>query len=272
LLQEYKSKFPSWVNDSKYHDLCLTDDIDSLLSCSFLNYLRGYKINYFYNFRAIGHIEENSNPAIAVDMDIVKGKAWGNHVVMLNYEDSINEKCANLNAISKINRRNYFDKFCGSTLIQIMSYYDFDISQLSHEALMVLCCIDGLYFPFFPWKIDFRPTQRKWLQILEYPELIEIMESHKKSDFEEIKMKYNLDSKIITSKGYLNSEIDLESISKLFDMPVTLPNDNFKLLREFESCTKSLQKQNYLVKKDDIDSNIFSLAVTGRDYLSYSIN
>ena len=50
------------------------NDIDSLLSCSILKYIKGYDINLFYDFEGLYSIEETGNQAIGVDMILLKAK------------------------------------------------------------------------------------------------------------------------------------------------------------------------------------------------------
>ena len=271
MIKNIKEKFPSWVNDTDTnYTLCLSNDIDSLLSCIFIKQFKGYDISHFYTFNAIGQVrgyKHVPNSLIGVDIALETGKTWDNHVTMLHRNDKANPNSANLNAINKISMSNYFDKFCGSTLLQILSYYDYDISNLSEEGKMILLAIDGTYIPFFPWKIDFSGTIRNYLKQMEYEELIEVAERHTQAEFEGLIDKYNLNAIITIKKGYLHTDIDLAGLSKVFLMPIELPKDGFELLTEFEQDGVPLTKGNYNITKPD---GLFSIAVTGRDYYKYS--
>lgn len=46
--QEIKQKFPKWVDNNKKYYMCLTDDLDSLMSCILLEQIKGYEISHFY--------------------------------------------------------------------------------------------------------------------------------------------------------------------------------------------------------------------------------
>lgn len=267
--KDIKEKFPSWVNDTvaKY-SLCLSNDLDSLLSCIFLKLFKGYDISHFYTFNAIGNVrgyKHVPDSLIGVDIAVERGKTWDNHVTMFNRNDSVNPLSANLNAINRISRQNYTSKFCGSTVLQILSYYDYDLSQISEEGLMILMCIDSSFLPFYT---SFKDTGTYYMQeILQFPELVELTERHTQSEFEQLNRKYNLKVPITTKNGYLHTDIDLAELSKVFLMPISLPKDGFELLKVFKQDGVPLTKGNYNIAKHD---GLFSVAVTGRDYYKYS--
>ncbi|ABR48997.1 conserved hypothetical protein [Alkaliphilus metalliredigens QYMF] len=131
--EQQKRLFPEWTEDtSTNHTLCLSDDLDSLLSSIFLKQVKGYDISHFYTFKSISRSVEHGHATkdvIGVDVDFANGKCWGNHVTMLSPTDNCDSQCANLNITNMINKNNYTDKFCGSTLLQILSYYNVDISS-----------------------------------------------------------------------------------------------------------------------------------------------
>lgn len=267
--KEIKEKFPSWVNDTvTNYTLCLSNDLDSLLSCVFLKQIKGYDISHFYTFSAIGQVRGYKHvpkSLIGVDIALETGKTWDNHVSMFNRNDCINELSANINAINRISRQNYTSKFCGSTVLQILSYYDYDISKLSEEALMILMCIDSSYLPFYT---SFKPTGTHYMKdIFEFPQLVELTERHTEFEFEQLNRRYSLKAPITVKKGYLHTDIDLARLSEVFLMPMELPTDKFDGLAEFEEDGVPLTKGNYNIAKPD---GLFSVAVTGRDYYKYS--
>ena len=268
--KDIREKFPIWCDLGEVYTLCLSNDLDSLLSCIFLKQIKGYEISHFYKFDTIGKIQGHKHTAgslIGVDISLTKGKTWDNHVAMLSKDDKFNINSANLNIVNRISRDNYTSKYCGSTVLQILSYYDYDISNLSEEGKMILLAIDGTYIPFFPWKIDFSGTIRNYLKQMEYEELIEVAERHTQAEFEGLIDKYNLNAIITIKKGYLHTDIDLAELSKVFLMPISLPKDGFELLKEFKQDGVPLTKGNYNITKPD---GLFSIAVTGRDYYKYS--
>lgn len=267
---ELKKEFPQWVNNNEIgeFDLCLSDDLDSLFSCILLEEIKGYKINYFYNFYGLGEITRTKNFAIAVDVDLVQGKCWGNHTVLLSNHDKVNAECANINSILGISRSNYTKKFCGSTLLQIISYYDYDISNLSDEALLILLAIDSTYLSYY---FNEETCRYYLVELLELDRLYEILEKYPKQEFERVNRQYKLKSKIEIKDGRLVTNIDLKGLEKLFNVPFLLPKESFELVKEFKYCTKIFERNDFSVSKSDLENEIFSLAVTNKNFCCYSI-
>lgn len=241
--------FPRWTKSDEKYEMCLTDDLDSLFGCIILQQIKGYKISRFYSFNKLYNsksYKETKMKVIGVDMDLVEYACWGNHVTGIK-----NPRSANLNVISRIDKYNYTEKYGGSTLLEIISYYDYDISKLSDEAKMVLLCIDSAYLGYFYNDINMRIANHEYLcNVLELEELYLIQKRHTREDFEAIKEKYKLDEKIYYNKntGRLKTKIDLERLSLLFNLPFALPKDKF------------VKKDDYIVDKvyvDDYDNFVY---------------
>lgn len=270
MIKEIREKYPQWCgNEETKFDLCLSDDLDSLFSCIILNKIRSYEVKYFYDFNNIyekeNHDRENI-PCIGVDIDLIKGKCWGNHVTMLSANDNYNKQCANLNNILKINPNNYYTKFCGSTVLQIISYYNIDTSNLSEEAKMILLCIDSTFLGYW-----FNNGQwcKKYLEMLELDDLLDVLYWHDKQEFEQINYRYNLKSKIYIDddNGKLNTNIRLDKLEELFpNLSFVLPKINFECIHSFNYNTK----YNTNFNKNEI-KNLFSFVVTGKNKAKYSI-
>ncbi|ADL08043.1 hypothetical protein [Thermosediminibacter oceani] len=254
---EYKAKFPEWTKSDKYFDLCLSNDIDSLFSCKLLEKVKGYKINYFYDFNCLYKTENAINEAIAVDIDLIRGKCWGNHVTPF-----YNPEAANLNIIDSISHENYFDKYAGSTLLEIWSYYDIPLPQ-SEEAKMILLAIDSFYLGYYSQYFNDIISHAHYLNVLEMKEFEEILSRYKPKDFEEVKKKYNLNGKIWIDKDKkLASDIRLAELSELFDLDLTLPDIEFLPYYYFIPQT---------AKISTIGGKIFSAALVGRNKIKYSV-
>ena len=194
--KRFKEKFPTWVNDkeSKYN-LILGDDIDSLLSAIFLKSINpNYEINCFYDFSNLYQIESNNLESIGSDIDwshSIGKRCWSNHVTKINPNSSINPEAANLNIINGISRENYFRKYCGSTLLQIISYYDIDISKFSEEAKMALLCIDVSFKGYYSGFQNDNESNKYYLnEVLEFPELYNLQQKHSRQDFLDLIDKY----------------------------------------------------------------------------------
>lgn len=264
-----KNKFPKWCLSNKKFNMCLTDDLDSLSSCILLNKIKGYEITNFYSFNTLYDMENKTNTEklIGVDMDLAKYSCWGNHVTGIN-----NDKSANLNVIENIGINNYYSKYCGSVLLQIISFYDVDISKLSDEAKMVLLCVDSTYLMY-----NFNVANcKKWLvDILELPELFKLCKEHTREDFKELQIKYKLKSKIIVNEnGYLQTNINLQELSTLFNVSFFMPKNRFiENLSLKDVGINTSQYPNFIKKLNNEGKEVFSQAITNKNYikLSYEI-
>lgn len=242
--------------------MCLSNDLDSLFSCVLLKNILGYTINSFYDFE---YIYENSTGKnhIGVDIDLIQGKCWGNHVTLQN-----NKQCANINTILNIGRGNYTQKYCGSTALEIISYYNYDISNLSDLAKKILLCIDSTYLGYY-----FKGGQvcKNYLvDILELPELYNILENTPKQEFEEIINKYNLKSSIYIDYNRLRTDIRLKELSEIFGFKITLPKKEFIKNPNRLSVRNKKLIRSKKYELDKIDTNIFSAVLTYKDSLRYS--
>lgn len=261
-----KELFPQWCdNIEDYFSTMLTDDVDGLVSCALLNKIKGYNINYYYDFKNIYEIEESDDNSIAVDADIVGGKCWGNHVTMLSKDDTVNKSSANLNNIFKISRTNYTSKFCGSTAIQVWSYYDLPLPE-TEEGKMLLLCLDVGFKGHY--STNFKSTHNKWLEHLDFKELVEVLNRHTSQEFYALINKYKLASKIKLNKGILSTNINLSALEGFFNLDLSLPDGIFTKRNEFH--------RHYLVElisktytKKDLPK-IFSIALTFKNKVCYT--
>ena len=268
--KEVKKSFPSWIGNDKKYYMCLTDDIDSLFSCILLEKIKGYEISHFYSFSKLyrGTDYKGNIKLCGVDMDLCEGRCWGNHPTGFN-----NPNSANINVIKGIDTNNYFHKYAGSVLLQIISYYDVDISMLSEEALMVLLAVDTTFKQY-----AFNPSLAKYylVDVLELPQLYELCKEHKQKEFYDLIEKYKLYKKIsVGADGILKSSIDLNGLSELFNMSFCLPKNQFKCTHEY--IDKGLPLYQFNRFKADLEANggqIFSQALTKKNFikLSYSNN
>ena len=98
---EYINKFQEWWKENNYYDLILSNDIDSLFSCILLEQLKGWKINYFYDFKHIYNTEyaipQKRPIGVDIAINIKDFKCFDNHVVMLKPTDKINYSSINFN-------------------------------------------------------------------------------------------------------------------------------------------------------------------------------
>ncbi|WP_242833182.1 hypothetical protein [Desulfosporosinus acidiphilus] len=245
----------------------LTDDIDSLVSCALLKKIKGYETNYYYDFQTIYELKESDVPAIAVDCDLVNGRCWSNHVTMLSAKDSVNKKSANLNNIGKISRDNYFQKFCGSTAIQIWSFYDIPLPE-TEEGKMALLCLDVGFKGHYDSR--FIEIHSKYLKALGFPELIEVLERHTSTEFYDLIRKYNMASKIKLNKnGMLTTDIDIANLQCLFSLDLSRPDKPFYIRREFTRDWPTCLVNYKTYTKDDFPE-MFSVALINRNKVCFT--
>ncbi|WP_163289369.1 hypothetical protein [Clostridium sporogenes] len=256
--KEIKEKFPKFLEEDYNYSLCLSDDIDSFFSCLVLNKLKNYKIGWFYNFNSIYRAKDvEKKKCIGVDMDLVNGKrCWGNHVTIEN------PNSANLNTILGISRYNYTEKFAGSTLLTILSYYNVDLSQCTEKQLEVLISIDVAFKQYY---FNQNLFKKYYNDILEYPMFAEIIEKHDKDYFYNIIKEYRLNEHIyINEDGKLKTNIELGKLQEVFPkLSFNLPKNEFKKKRDFEIIQSTWQEHE--------QNEIFSCARTYKNKLRYSI-
>lgn len=259
-------KYPNFCNDeNEIYSLCMSDDIDSLLSCNLLTYIKDYKTEHFYDFKKFHSMINRSNKsAIGVDIALESGKCWDNHVVKVQSHDKVNPNSANINSILGFHRGNYTNKAVLSTLLQIISYYNIKISETSREQQMVLLAIDSAYLGHFNPR--YKDTQRKFLEMLDMGVLIDRIEKETKENFD--KVKNWLSGKIVMDKeGYLKTNLPLKQLQQYFpDFPIFLPDGQFKVVKEFSQSKNSVDLY-YPYKKP---GNLFSFALRNTNKMNYT--
>lgn len=256
--EKYKILFPNMNDIDK--GLILSDDIDSLLSCYYLDWYNWQQIVGFYDFSKLYLINDYKyNGVIGVDIDLVEGTTWGNHTTY-NY----NPKSANINNLLKIGTdKPYKDKFCISTVLTIISYYNIPIDDYSEEGKMLLLAIDSSFKGYWFNK----SLYTKYLKDFELDCLIPVLERHSKEEFNNIISKYKLNEKIKIKDDKLISNIELGDISKLLDIKLELPKiENLRTIFNFNK--KYINTYEY----NDFKSKyfIFSQAQTYKNSISLS--
>ncbi|WP_052416320.1 hypothetical protein [Paenibacillus sp. FSL R5-0912] len=260
---ELIAQFPQWCNNKEHgkFNLCMSDDLDSLFSCAILNQLFGYEVKYFYDFNSIYSTEHIHKPTVCVDIAVEQGMTWDNHVVKIMPNDKVNTESANINAINGINRRNYFTKYAGSTLLQIISYYNIPIPK-SREARLILLTIDSSYMGHY--SKDFKDTHSRYMEQLELYDLIDTLEHETSTQaYYDVKRKFNLNGKILVNNGHLETTIDLAAMQGLFDVDLKLSEESFKKSYAFENRGRH---SAIGISKP----SVFSFALTGKNEFKYT--
>ncbi|XZI99837.1 hypothetical protein ACSXEC_04810 [Clostridium perfringens] len=279
MIESLKVKFPSWVKDIEKNPLILSDDIDSLMSYIFLRDHFNCKVRYYYDVNGENWTHKlykqkgydygfDTKKAIAVDLALEGYRCWDNHVIKVRDTDNTNKLSANLNVIDNIYLDNYTNKWCVSTYITILSYYNIDISKWNREQLAILCSIDGVYYPFRSER--FKTIAAKHLKDLGYEFLIEFIENNIEY-IEQIKKELNLDGKIKVKDGKLTTDIKLDKLSDIFNTDISLPNYTFQLrstLTKRRTDVKSKENvEKYLIGDKKLRN--FVLVSTSKIIYSY---
>lgn len=269
---KYLEQIPKWyTSEVTQFDLILSDDIDSLSSCEVISQAKGWNIEYFYNFNGIGTTRNGTNEKVGVDIALCKGKTFDNHVVMLNRDDEFNPESINPNIINQLSRGNYTTKYSGSTLLLVWSLYNRPLPK-SEEGKMILLAIDSTYKGFYNYNPTFRNANKYYLcDMLGLDELYECQQRHTQSEFEKVKRKYNLTSKIVADKGVLSTGLKLDEISEEIELDIQLPTDKFYKYELYETYEDILSPNTrHSMGIEDLSNIPFSLAVTYNDTVKYS--
>ena len=245
------------------YDLILSNDIDSLYSCILLKQTKGFEINYFYDFRNLYQSKQSQNEYIGVDIDFMEGYCISNHVTRLSEQDKYNPKALNLN--NTITNDTYKGKYSGSTALYLHRLLKFPLPT-TEQGKMILLAIDAGYKGFY--NPDFRDIHKHYLvDVLEFEELYYICQKYCIDDFISIIIKYNLNGKIWFNNGGLQTNIKLKELQEVLGLPFFMPKNKFTKIKEFEYITKPISNEK---TKEELDSNIFSLALTRKNYVNYS--
>lgn len=279
-----------WIDSTDEYGLILTDDLDSLLSCAILKYVKGWSIEQAYIFKAnkpivkskdaqlydyLGTIKDATHESIGVDLALTAGKCFDNHLTQFSYGEKINPESINLNRVQNIYRQSYSKKYNLSTVLLLWSLYDLPKEGLSDELMMLLIAIDGSYEGFF--------TDARWVgihefwirDVLDLPEFLECERRHTYREFKAIREKYNIHKghgKITLSHGLLVTDIDLEAVNDTLgwetDIQVELPAYKFYKKAVFKDNIAKIEGYPSSVKT--ICDNPFSYALTGKYAVNYS--
>lgn len=259
--------FKNWYNElDNTYNLMGSNDIDSWGSICFLYNKFGCKMDLFNSFSTIYHRENISTGSVTpqslvgIDVDLTKNKCFGNHVTYLQNPDVIS-----LDKGVPYGCREYFSKFAGSTLVTILSIYNYDLKDFSEQQLEVLISVDTAFKQYYFNKDLFRYYYE---DVLEYPIFVDIVSKHDKQYFYDIIKEYKLHENIkVNENGYLETKIELDRLGDLFDIDLSLPTERFKEFYSMQTVGKPLHE----FKRTVNEKKIFSSACTGKDYVMASV-
>jgi len=260
-----KEQFPEWCTDNKEYATVLSNDIDSLIGCTIEKVARRNSVNFFYDFNSI-YIKDKSvrSPSLGIDIALTKGKCWDNHVTLMNSCSDVNPNSANINSIFKISRENYFDKYCMSTAILMWSYYDLPL-PVTKLGKMLLLCVDVGFKGHYDDR--FKDLHTKYLELLGYQELIDLLNGTSKQEYYDLIDKYKLYKHIeLNEQGYLHTELPLKELSKELGMELQLPEGNFTEKYAYNSNGGEINVN----ENRQLSNHVVSFALTGHKYYKYT--
>lgn len=289
LKENIKKTLPEWYKDktNKYHTI-LTDDLDSLLSCTILEHEMGWNIEEIFLFKKSvkGHEGQDlkgktknvtQSEGIGVDLALHKGKCFDNHVMRMSENDYKNEESINPNLIEQVTRNNYTDKYAGSTVLLLWSLYDLQKQGLTDEAMMILLAIDSAYLGYYDDRYR-RHIKHYLIDILDLPEFYRCIERHTKKEFEDIKKKYRMGEKISMKKGYAITKIDLDGINDVLlwdtstNLEIKLPENRFYCDSYYIDVVQDIDYRKKVKTYDDvIKQEPYCYALTRKNLLNYSV-
>ncbi|MEY8415643.1 hypothetical protein AAK964_05030 [Tissierella praeacuta] len=265
-----KKGFREWYKDlDSTYNLMGSGDIDSHFSTVLLSDWFGCKMDLFNSFSTIYHRENididsvRPHTLVGVDVDLTKNKCFGNHVTYLQNPDVIS-----LNKEIPYGCQEYFSKFAGSTLVTILSIYDYDLNKCTKEQLEVLISVDTAFKQFYYNKNTNELFRYYYGEVLEYPEFIEVVEQYPIEYFYNIIKEYKLHESIrVNENGYLETKIELDRLGELFNMDLSLSTERFIPFYNMQTVGKNLYDFKRTVDKD----KIFSSACTSNNYVMASV-
>lgn len=278
--KEIKEKFPTWCEDTEgKYDCIMSDDIDSLMCAVVQEKVFNNKVKYFFfsdsqsrNTQKCYKVKDHKTiyeRMLGLDIALEgKWRTWDNHVVKVSQDDIVNKNSANLNIALDIYRNNYTKKACVSSFITMLSYYDIDISSWSKEQLLILCAIDGLYYPFQNTYFEKQATEN--LKILGYEFLVGFIKENI-SEIKKIKDKLRLDGKIwVNKEGKLETNIKLDQLSQIFGFEIKLSDEIFIETKTLTKNFDRITKETLVEKLKRENKALFNLALVKKDFYVYS--
>lgn len=269
--KEFKEKFPQWIHEENDLTVCMSDDIDSLVGATILKQVKGWDVEHFYDFHNLFSTDEtDKRKAVGVDIALVKGKTFDNHVTMLSSTSQPNTNSANPNIIEGISRDNYTSKYAMSTALLLYALYDIPLPSTEDGKLMLMA-IDSSFLGYYK---GFKKVQCEWLEKMGMEEMIRLQERHNLRDFLDMKLKYNSSAKIfLNDEGVLETRMQLDGISNLLALDISLPEKEFHVRKQFSRTGFDMKRES--TYENEVIENYyepFSYALTGKNNLQMTLN
>lgn len=281
--------FPKWTNEiNQDNKLILTNDLDSLFSVAVLRKLFGCEIGMFYDFESIYSTQEkfDTGKVIGVDLAIEYKdiKTFCNHVTMMWKNDKPNPLSANLNNFAGIYGgkylSNYTNKYSGSTLLMLLSYYDcFDMllldghTELTEMQKMILVSIDSY---FYGKHFNNGEQFYKWQSALGLEMFNDVLDKYSKQELIQFQEDYNLKGELYMDDGKVLTTLDLDFLNEHFPMLDFSIEEEFNHGYEFSDTVKSfyftaVSKKDIEDKLKKDNKKIFSFATISTTQIKYTL-
>lgn len=226
--KDIKQNLPEWYKNLNKYSAILTGDSDSLMGYHFIkSKFPDIKVVGFFTFKSYYETKEikfDRKQLFGIDLDILQGKTFGNHLThFYKNKDAINLNNQYCNK--------YYKKFPFSTTLLILSLYDFDLESFTDEQLKILLAIDSSFKGYYTNNEKFKEVYIDWLDKLDTRFLEDRILKHMTiENFRDIQQKYNLNGIIkVDDRGYLQTNIQLDELSRVFNDKIELPQHKFKL-------------------------------------------
>lgn len=282
--QEAIELLPDWWQTEKgtSKSLILSNDLDSLLSCTLLNKYYGWDINLFYDFHTgmywNGEGSKKKSQTVGVDLALDYGniKCFDNHVTS-DTRRYLNPNLINLNNAYGINSTNYFRKFPFSTSLLLYSLLGIDLPK-TDTGKAILLKIDSGEKSFYNAKAknnsEWEAIHKHWLvDILEFPELYELEQEHTQEDFD--MFSFINEAKIEAVDDWNDNTYSLyfdlkhkRDIEKELEINLNLPTQDFKLI---VPCKSKGMWLDGISKGTLLDRyKIVNFVMTGKNHCNFS--
>ncbi len=267
--KKYLDQLPSWYKENCECDLVMSDDIDALVSASLLKREKGWNVKYFYDFDNFYKSDfDKMHTRVWCDIAILKNgeRAFDNHVSRTDRSDMVNKNCINPNLLNNVTAMNYKRKYAGSTALLIWSIYGIPLPK-TEKGKMLLLCIDSAFKGYYTKKFHYM-CKFYLRDMFGFEELIDVLKRHTAEEFYQMIDEYHLTKKIVLSKkGYLCTDLDLNLIGELLELDVQLPNIQFHKAKELERRSGKIGTKRI----KDLTAKIFTLAYIYSDKVVCSV-
>jgi hypothetical protein len=170
LNDKYLESNPTWwknINSKDYY-LVLGDDMDSFLSCYYLQKKFDIPIGGFYSFSkgfytstAMTEFDLWWRHPLFIDVCVKEGKCFDNHYSYLMHE---NQDMFTFNR--DITVYDYNQKYNGGVLPMLVSLYEDDLSDKTEDFFLNLLCTDGFYRGVYNCGGKYASVNYQWFRAL----------------------------------------------------------------------------------------------------------